>query len=171
MRLLVKFIVKHRTVLLYSYLALCILPIVVIRTEFNAPFKFAFKYFAIPIVAVCWLIGFRYKDEFMEHCKKPTSYWIGLILFPLLATLWSGGLVLGANALIPPQSEFILDGVLARKEITGGRSKSCILDVQTKDGIKRIEVSSSEYQRMEIGMPVHRTRRLGPFGFSYEWKY
>jgi len=150
-------------------MAVSLWPGLVIRSEFNAPFLIAFKYLSAPILAGCLWFGLRYKDVFVAACKKKSDYWVGLILFPLLAVLFSGGLVLQANALIPPQKVVWLDGVVTRKEYLGGRWKDYVVSINTQDGAKRIVVSWREYEALQVGAHYHQKRRVGPFGFSYTY--
>ena len=145
-------------------------PFFVLRTEFNGPFPFTFKYLAAPMLCLCWWIGLRYRDEFLSVCRRKANYWIILVFGPLLAVLWSAGFVLQANAFLPPQVEFWLDGEVRAMCVTGGRTKSWIIDVHCVDGDKRIEVSPREYAVLRIGAHFRQKRILGPLGFSYVWK-
>jgi len=170
MRNLARFIAQHFKPLSFGYMAISFWPILIIRSEFNAPFLIALKYLSVPILAGCLWFGLRYKDEFIAICKTKPEYWFGLVFLPLLAVLFSGGLVLQANALIPPQKVFWLDGIVARKMVTGGnRSKSYVVYVNTQDERKKITVSRSAYEALQVGAYFNQKRRVGPFGFSYTY--
>jgi hypothetical protein len=170
MRRLARFTAQNAKTVFFGYLAVSVWPFFAMRTEFNAPFPFTLKYLAAPILVFCWWIGLRYRDEFMAACRKASTFWVGLTLVPPLAVLWSAGLVLQLNAFLPPQSEIWLDGEVTAKCITGGRSKSWIVDVRSNDGIRRVEVSPQEYAALHVGGNFHQKRSMGPLGFSYVWK-
>ena len=170
MRRLARFVAENPKKIFFGYLALSIWPFFALRTEFNAPFPITLKYLAAPILIFCWWFGLRYRDAFLPVCHRKSAFWFGLVFFPSLAVLWSAGFVMQANVFLPPQTEFWLDGEVAAKSVSGGRSKSWVVDVRTPEGIRRVEVSPQEYATLSIGGRFRQKRRQGPLGFSYVWK-
>lgn len=166
----VRFIAAHSRACLFSFLGISSWPLFLIETEFNAPFAFAFRYLTIPIAIGCWLIGTRYQDDFMRGFRSRGAYRVTLALFIALIVLLCGGIVSGANALLPPQSEFVLEGTIVGRFLSGKRSESSYLEVETSDGIKKIEVARRDYDIAQPGMRFRQMRRSGPFGFSYRWR-
>lgn len=141
-----------------------------IRTEFNAPYPIAFQYLGPPIVVLCLFIGVRYKSEFIARARTKASYWLVLIFLPPLAVLMSGGLVIAANAWLPPQRTIVVEGVVQNKWVAGARYKSLVVDLATATGPRRLEVSRAEYDGVTVGKPFRADRRIGPLGFAYTWR-
>ena len=160
---------RFGTAFFFGLMLVGVTPLFLIESEFNAPFVFALKYLSIPIVVIFLSFGLIYRDVFQSDEKKG-AYWFGLIAHPLLATLWSGGFVLLANATFPPQRNVVIDGVVQRKEIAGGRYKSHVVDVATSAGLKRIEINPYDYERLNVGAEYHSKWKIGPLGFAYRWK-
>jgi len=171
MRRIARIVAKNPKKFLFGYLALSTWPFYALRCEVNEPFQITFKYLAAPILILCWWFGLRYRDEFMSVRRRKSAFWIGLVCISLLAVLWSTGFVMQANAFLPPQTEFWLDGEVSAKCVDRGRySKNWIVDVRTPEGVRRIEVSPQEYAALSVGGRFHQKRWLGPLGFSYVWK-
>lgn len=170
MRSVARFVAQNPKKLFFGYVALSTWPFFALRTEFNAPFSFTLKYLAVPILLFCWWTGLRYRDEFMAVCGQKSAFWAGLVAFPFLAVLWSAGFVMQANAFLPPQTEVWIEGEIAAKSVTGGRTKGWTIDVRSPDGLKRIEVSAQEYATLSVGEDFHQKWRHGPLGFSYVWR-
>ncbi len=170
MRRLAQFIAGHGTALFAAYCVLCLVPMLILRTEYNAPFAFALRYLAGPIVALCLFLGLRYKEEFIERAKHPRAFWLILVVLPPLLALLSGGLVTGANALIPPQQTVVIQGTVRDKWVAGRRTKSLIVEVVTTERPIRFEVNRAEYEAAKVGQLFRTSRTRGPLGFFYSWK-
>jgi len=164
----VLFISRHGTTLFLSCMAVCLAPVFLIASEFNAPFIIAFKYLSVPIVLVSFYVGLNCREAFLALGTPRRVFWLCLVISTLMAILFSGGLVLGANALLPPQTEVVLEGTVTSK--TTGKY-DYHLHLQGTNGVTAIEVSRGEYEAARMGSTYRGTRRIGPFGFSYVWKH
>lgn len=163
-------IAKYPKATFFCYMVISMWPFFFIRAEFNAPFALALKYLALPILLICWCFGWRYRSEFLASCKRRSTFWISMIALPPIAVLWSGGIVLQVNALVPPQREFLVDGVVLAKSISGAKSTTWIVDVELSEGTRRFEVSRREFEAAKVGEGFRQRRIQGPLGFSYVWK-
>ncbi len=170
MRRLAQFVAAHGTALFAIYCVLSLIPMLVLRTEYNVPFAFALKFLAGPIVALCLLLGLRYRDEFIRRAKHPKAFWLILVLLPPLLALLSGGLVVGANALMPPQQTVVIQGMVRDKWVAGSRHKSLVVEVVSNERPIRFEVNRAEYEAAKVGQPFRTSRKRGPLGFVYSWK-
>jgi len=162
------FITRHGTTLFLSCMAVCMAPVFLIASEFNAPFIIAFKYLSVPIVLVSFYVGLNCREAFLALGTPRRVFWLCLVISTLTAILFSGGLVLGANAVLPPQTEVVLEGTVTSK--TTGKY-DYYLHLQGTNGVTAIEVSRGEYEAARMGSTYRGTRRMGPFGFSYVWKH
>jgi hypothetical protein len=165
-----RLLVRHPNKVFFGYMAAAMWPVFYIRSEFNAAFYWAFTYLSGPILLLCVAVGWGRRRIFLAACDRPANYWIGLVLVPPLAVLFAGGLALQANALLPPQRDVPVEGIVTGKSITGAQTKSWIVDVRTGGEVRRFEVSPRVHAAARIGAPYREMRREGPLGFSYVWK-
>jgi hypothetical protein len=164
----VAFLKKYGTLLWLIFLFASFVPKFYVRTEYNAPFQWAFKFLSVPVVIACLWVGLRNKQEFQARSRGPASFWIGLILFPLLIILGCSGVATALNMAIPPQTPIVLRGMVTNKFVTHGRnSTTYVVVVSGSLGVRKLEMSQGEYDATEIGAPFSQERIMGPLGFTY----
>ncbi|HEY5228326.1 MAG TPA: hypothetical protein VIJ19_07270 [Opitutaceae bacterium] len=168
---LVAFLAKYGTAAWVLFLLASCVPALFVRTEFNAPFVWSFKYLSAPVVVTCLWVGLRNREDFQERSRTRVASWIALIFIPLLIVMMGGGAATALNMAIPPQTHFMLKGTVTDKFISSGRRSSTWVVVVTGGaGVRKLEVSSREYDALGLGMPFAQERIMGPLGFSYTWK-
>jgi hypothetical protein len=168
---LVAFLAKYGTALWLVFLLGSFIPTFFVRTEFNAPFQWSFKFLSAPVVIAFLWVGLRNKGEFQAQSRKRGSFWVGLILLPILTILAFGGVATAVNMAIPPQTHFVLRGTVTDKFVTHGRNSTTFVVVVTGSlGVRKLEASQRDYDALAIGMPFSQERIMGPLGFSYTWK-
>ncbi len=165
-----RFVVRHPKKILFGYVAVAIWPGFFIRSEFNAAFLWAFQYLSAPILLGLGGLGWARRRIFLAAGDRPAAYWASLFVWPPFAVLLSGGLALQANALLPPQRDVLIEGVVAGRSISGTRSKSWIVDVECGGRVRRLEVSRQTYEQSRVGERFSQSWREGPLGFCYVWR-
>lgn len=134
----------------------------------DAPFDFAFKYVSLPVALVIAGFGLRYIDGLKAQCDTDSKYWVSLVAVTLFLAGSMPGWFILANAVIPPQTPYVLTGVVTDKWTTyfKGTTEPWI----TISGYpEKIEVSDHLYASLAVGEKFSQRRIMGSFGFSYNW--
>jgi hypothetical protein len=101
-------------------------------------------------------------------------YSLQLAILSFIVTFLGSGVLLGVNALLPPQKTLMVDGTITDKYVTGGRSHYYCLVVRWPGGPKDVvtlDVHRREYDLVAVGMHFHQEWKTGPLGMLYRWRY
>jgi len=167
-----KILKKYGTWAFFAYLAACFYALLWVRTEHNVPFVLAFKYLTIPWLAICYCAAFRWLPEWRAKWKASAVALIGPGLIALLLTLFSAGIVIYANMIIPPQEMIRVEGSVVEKYTAGSRYPARILKLDI-GGQKRLnlEVSSTLWHAIRVGDQYVEEMRRGGLGFLYHTRW
>ncbi len=143
-------------------------PRFLILTEHNVPMLLALRYATGPLVAGCAFAGYRAWRPL--RVRERISLVVNLFGLAGLGLLLASGAIAMANAVLPPQRDYVLDGVVARKAETTGRLRSRVVWVRTAAGEVAIDVTPGDYAAARVGAVFHQLRWKGPLGFSYVWR-
>jgi hypothetical protein len=163
---------KYGTWAFSAYLVACFSALLWVRTEHNVPFVLAFKYLTIPWLAICYCAAFRWMPEWRGKLKTSALALIGPGLIALILTLFSAGIVIYANMIIPPQEMIRVEGTVVGKHTAGSRYRARILKLDI-GGQKRLnlEVSSSLWHAIRVGDQYVEEMRRGGLGFLYHTRW
>lgn len=140
-------------------------------TEFNAPYLFVFKYLTLPWLIVVAILFIKFKVKFIEIIgTKPRTYFIVVIMVAYL-TFFSVGYVLFLNTIIPPQTDILYSGKIKDKIISGSRSVSYVIELDTlNDEGEPIKLTMSEYEYNELSVGNYYERKLKKGGLGIIYK-
>jgi hypothetical protein len=144
-----------------------------IDAPLNAPFVWAWRWLAAPVLLIGWGYAFSQRYYFRVARRVPQfSYWVGSIGTPPLMLLMSGGFVNLVNAAFPTGERVSFEGPIMQLEITGGRSKDHCVTLRDDRSGKEVTLvtNSAEYANLAIGQTYHREMEMGLLGFPFRKK-
>jgi hypothetical protein len=161
------FINQYGLTILLVYIGLTIIPLLLINTEHDAQFIFAFKYLFIPILIISYLfIGIL--EEWRSNASMYSLIFLPLIT-ALIITVFSCGYISAINIIGYKYVAF--NGKVIKKDILHGTDHTTYrLEIyELKSKIKKqLDVSIEEYHNYNQGDLYTGKWKLGLLGIPFK---
>lgn len=138
-------------------------------TPKNAPFDWAWRFLALPVLGIGWLYGFLQRDYFLRDRRVPKGrFWFCMAACPPLMLLFLGGITSLVNGSFPTTESVSYRGPITKLYVSGGRHKECeVVLTDPVAGEITLGVSPSEYSSLAVGQTYSGDFRVGLLGIPF----
>jgi hypothetical protein len=141
-----------------------------IETE-EGMYRMGYWAVGVPLAVLIVGLGLWYIDDLQRQCDTQGGYWCCLVAMPLVWLFASPGLFLWFCVLCPPQTPYVLHGVVTERWTTVyKRSPRLWIKVAGYSENIMVSYSDADPDSIEVGDMFSQGRVLGRFGLSYFWR-
>jgi hypothetical protein len=151
-------------VLAIAVVATGFVPMFQYETEFNEPYLFVLRHFAIPVVLAVYIIPFVWR-RWLPGFK--------LLLVPALLgsmfLLWVSPLFLWPNALLGAQRSEMIAGQVIRRFVVASRSRAHVVAIERREqrDTVRLIVPKETFDTLLLGSDFRTEMTRGSLGLLY----
>jgi hypothetical protein len=137
------------------------------ETEFNEPYLFVLRHFAIPVLLAVYIVPFVWR-RWLPGFK--------LLLVPailgLMFLLWVSPFFLWPNALLGAQRSETVDGQVIRRFVAGAKSRSYVVAIERQEqhDTVRLRIPKQTFDTVMLGSGFRTEMTRGSLGLLYRQK-
>jgi hypothetical protein len=137
------------------------------ETEFNEPFLFVFRHFAIPVLLAFYIIPFVWRRWLPGFKLLVVPAILGLMFL-----LWVSPFFLWPNALLGAQRSETIEGQVVGRFVAGAKSRNYVIAIEREEqhDTVRLSVPKATFDTVLLGNDFRREMTRGSFGLLYRRK-
>jgi hypothetical protein len=139
-------------------------PLFQYETEFNEPYLFVFRHFAIPVFLAVYIVPFVWRRWLPGLKSFAVPALLGLVFL-----LWVSQLFLWPNALLGAQRSEAVDGQVIGRKVYGIKYRSYAVAIERQDqhDTVRLRVPKPTFDTVKLGSAFRTEMTRGSLGLLY----
>lgn len=156
----------------YSFISFLLF--VIIETQLKCLLIITYKYVTVPIILFAIFASVKIFPKFFPELKEASYVRQGVFVISFIMLIFASPYVSLLNAILPFQTETVIEGHIEKKWITSGRyggSRLIKLDVKNSCNHPYIFIITSDekYCKLKVGEKYKKTVMTGALNLTYMW--